>query len=276
MQHRTPAPHHSARTAPRATAPWGWALAGTGVGLLLVGLWFAPARWLAQQVQQASGERVQLVAPQGTVWNGSAQLVLGAGPGSRTPTALPGRIQWQLRLGLGGLTLVLRADCCLQQDWVWTAHPEWNGVRVSLSDLPAAQPAHWPSDVLAGLGTPWNTLQLQGRLALSSQALTLQWQAGTWQVTGQAQLEAREMSSSLSTLKPLGSYRLTLAGGTAPALRLSTLDGALQLHGAGQWTQGHLQFNGEASAVPERREALAHLLNLIGRREGARSIITVG
>lgn len=276
MKHRMPAPRHTANAATRATAPWGWALAGTGAGLLLVGLFFAPARWLAQQVEHVSGERVQLVAPQGTVWRGSAQLVLGAGPGSRAPTALPGRIQWQLHPGLQGLTLVLKADCCLSQDWVWTTHPVWNGVRVSLSDLPAAQPAHWPSAILTGLGTPWNTLQLQGSLALSSQALALQWQAGTWQVTGQAQLEARAMSSSLSTVKPLGSYRLTLEGGTTPALRLSTLDGALQLRGAGHWTQGHLQFDGEASAVPERREALAHLLNLIGRREGARSIITVG
>jgi general secretion pathway protein N len=251
-------------------------MAGAGLGLLAATLVFAPAHWLAQGLEQASGARVQLVAPQGTVWRGSAQLVLGAGLGSRAPTALPGRIQWQLHPNFGGLTLVLRADCCLSQDWVWAARPAWNGVRVSLSDLPAAQPSRWPSALLAGLGTPWNTLQLQGDLALSSQALALQWLAGAWQLTGQAQLDAREMASSLSTLKPIGSYRLTLEGGNAPTLRLATLDGPLQLRGVGHWVHGQLQFDGEASATPERSEALANLLSIIGRREGARSIIKVG
>jgi general secretion pathway protein N len=37
-----------------------------------------------------------------------------------------------------------------------------------------------------------------------------------------------------------------------------------------------LRFEGEASAAPERAEALANLLNIIGRRDGTRSIIKVG
>ena len=85
-----------------------------------------------------------------------------------------------------------------------------------------------------------------------------------------------QASTSLSTLKPVGSYRLDLAGGDQPALLLSTLDGSLQLSGRGTWATGHLQFDGEASAAPDRVEALANLLNIIGRRDGARSIIKVG
>ena len=90
------------------------------------------------------------------------------------------------------------------------------------------------------------------------------------------ELDARAMSSRLSTLRPMGSYRLAVQGGEAPTLTLSTLDGHLQLNGTGQWVGNRLRFAGEASATPEREAALSNLLNIIGRRNGARSIITVG
>ena len=99
------------------------------------------------------------------------------------------------------------------------------------------------------------------------------------QLQGQAQLDALGMSTRLSTLRPMGSYRLVLQGGRhgeAPTLQLSTLDGALLLSGSGQWVGQRLRFTGEARAAPEREAALANLLNIIGRRSGARSIITLG
>jgi len=256
--------------------PWAWAGAGACVGLLMASLLFAPAQWLAQGIQRLSNDRVQLLAPLGTIWRGSAQLVLGAGQGSRVPAALPGRVQWQLAPSFDGLTLALNADCCLPQPWQWTLSPSWSGLRVRLSDQPATQASRWPSALLAGLGTPWNTLQLQGSLLLSSQQLELQWQPDGWHLAGRVQLDANQISSSLSTLKPMGSYRLALAGGPRPTLQLTTLDGSLQLSGTGRWEQGRLRFEGEASAAPERTEALSNLLNIIGRREGARSIIKVG
>jgi general secretion pathway protein N len=37
-----------------------------------------------------------------------------------------------------------------------------------------------------------------------------------------------------------------------------------------------LRFEGLASAAPERLDALSNLLNIIGRRDGARAIIKVG
>lgn len=276
MQRLVGSPPQLANTTHGAATPWGWAVAGAGMGLLFATLAFAPAQWLAQGVQRLSDDRVQLLAPQGTAWRGSAQLVLSAGHGSRVPTALPGRVQWQLGPSWEGLTLALNTDCCLTQPWRWTLSPSWGGVHVRLSDQPAAQPSRWPSALLVGLGTPWNTLQLQGSLALSSQQLELQWQPSGWHLAGRAQLDAHQMSSSLSTLKPMGSYRLALEGGPEPTLQLTTLEGSLQLSGAGRWGPGGLRFEGEASAAPERAEALANLLNIIGRRDGTRSIIKVG
>ncbi|RYY92801.1 MAG: type II secretion system protein N, partial [Comamonadaceae bacterium] len=42
------------------------------------------------------------------------------------------------------------------------------------------------------------------------------------------------------------------------------------------WNGRALRFDGEASAAPGREDALSNLLNIIGRRDGARSLITLG
>jgi general secretion pathway protein N len=74
----------------------------------------------------------------------------------------------------------------------------------------------------------------------------------------------------------MGSYRITVLGGTTPTLQLDTLEGSLQLTGSGQWVGSRLHFTGTASAAPDREAALSNLLNIIGRRAGGRSIITIG
>ncbi|GKS75377.1 type II secretion system protein N [Acidovorax sp. SUPP950] len=265
-----PRPPFAGSAVPRS--PRGWALAGVLLGALPALLVFAPARWLASAVEQASGGQVRLAQARGTVWTGSAQMVLTGGRGSQDQAALPGRLQWRLRPAWDGARAELRADCCTPQPVQLRLRPHWGGARVTVAD----GRSQWPAAVLAGLGTPWNTLQPQGQLALGTQSLSFDWSAGRLVVDGQAQVDALDMSSRLSTLRPMGSYRLVLQGGQAPTLALSTLDGALRLSGSGQWVGQRLRFTGEATAAPEREGALANLLNIIGRRTGARSIITVG
>jgi general secretion pathway protein N len=150
--------------------------------------------------------------------------------------------------------------------------PHWGGARLVLAD----SPSQFPARVLSGLGTPWNTVQPDGDLTLSTQGLTLAWSAGRLVVAGHAQLDAARMSSRLSTLKPMGSYRITVQGGPTATLQLATLEGSLQLSGSGQWVGGTFRFDGVASAAPAHQDALANLLNIIGRRDGARAIIKVG
>jgi len=255
---------------------WGWTLGGSLCGIALVCVFFAPARWLTEFIAESSANRFQLIAPIGTIWTGSAQLKLAAGKGSLEHTVLPGRVFWKFRPSLRGLSLALHAECCIQQDWAWLIYPTLQGLRVDLSDLPESQPSIWPSALLAGLGTPWNTLQLQGTLLISTRQLSLYWSHEGWHMAGHAQLDASNMTTSLSTLKPVGSYRLALHGGPHPFLQLSTLKGSLQLHGSGRWVNKQLQFEGEASAQADRADALANLLNIIGRRDGARVIIKIG
>lgn len=256
----------------RPAAPWAWGLGGAALGLLLALLLFAPAQWLADGVQRASGGHVVLNEPRGTVWNGSAQLVLTGGPGSSDSAALPSRLDWRLRPALGGLRAEVNAPCCTPQPLVVRWRPRWGGSQAAVADTRSL----WPAALLAGLGTPWNTLQLDGELTLSTQGLTLEWTEGRLAIAGRAELTAQRVSSRLSTLRPMGSYRITVQGGNVPTLQVDTLEGSLQLSGRGQFVGSRLRFSGEASAAPEREAALANLLNIIGRRSGARSIITIG
>lgn len=282
-----------ARRPRHAAAPWAWALGGALVGLLGALLFFAPAQWAAGAVQQASEGRVQLLDARGTLWDGSALLMLAGGAGSHDAQVLPSRLTWRLRPRFGGVTqdatspqagleLALQADCCtpapLTLRWGWQP----GGMALSVADAPTAspsqpsQPSQWPAGLLAGLGTPWNTLDLEGRLLLRTQGLALHWEAGRLRVDGHAELSLLDASSRLATLRPLGSYRLQLDGGPLPRVTLDTLAGALQLQGSGQWVGERLRFTGEAQAQPGREAALDNLLNIIGRRAGARALITLG
>jgi len=254
-------------------APWHWAASGAVLGVVVATVVFAPARWLAAAIAQASGQQVSLTDAQGSVWNGSSQLVLSGGAGSGAGVALPGQIQWRIRPSWTGLQLAFHADCCTPQPL--QLQVQASGLAQARATLTDGQ-SQWPAGLLSGLGTPWNTIQLQGQLEASTRGLAVEWSQGRLALSGQLQLDALNVSSRLSTLSPMGSYRIQLLGGSTPGLQLSTLDGSLQLSGQGEWLGQRLRFNGVASAAPERVEALSNLLNIVGRRDGARSIITVG
>jgi general secretion pathway protein N len=257
-----------------------WAIAGAIVGLLAGLVIFAPASWLARAVASATQERVILADARGSIWNGSAMLLLTGGPNSRDASALPGRFEWTM--GLRGLGFELRAKhaCCLNGEVALRLQPGWGRMTATLVPPASGWVGQWPSAWLGGLGTPWNTLQLNGSVRLTSSGLTIESVQGRWRVTGQAQLELRDLSSRLSTLQPLGSYQFLLksdAGGTgASQLTLITQSGALQLSGEGTWSASGIRFRGEATATEANQTALQNLLNIIGRREGARSVISIG
>jgi general secretion pathway protein N len=242
------------------------------LGLVIAMVVFAPARWLAAAVESATRAQVLLLDARGTVWDGSAQLVLTGGSGSTDAAALPGRVSWELHPLWNGAAARLRSECCTPQPVDLRATWRPGGLRVQVGD----GESQWPASVATGLGTPWNTMQLDGEVRLATQGLSVEWVEGRPVVAGRAELVALRVASRLSTLRPMGSYRITLQGGTQATLRLETLDGSLQLSGTGQWVGRRLRFRGEASAVPGREAALANLLNIIGRRTGERSLISIG
>lgn len=263
----------------QAASRWSWW--GVAAGLLLGLVAFAPASWLAHRVADATQQRLLLTETRGTLWSGSAVPVLTGGPDSRDASALPGRLEWNLGLHGLGLELRLRQACCIRGELVLRIRPGLGRMQVTLVPPPTSGPggsfAQWPAAWLAGLGTPWNTLQLGGVLQLASPGLTLQSAQGRWQMQGQADLLLIGASSRVSTLDTLGSYRLSLSGADGNTqIVLGTIQGGLQLNGSGQWTAGKVRFRGEAHAAPGNEAALNNLLNIIGRRQGALSLIAIG
>jgi general secretion pathway protein N len=261
-----------ASTSSSARGSWSWALAGLALGLVASLVLFLPASWVAAQVAQASSGRVQLSDARGTLWSGSGRLLLTGGAGSADELALPSPVDWRVRPRWDGLRIELSTACCTSQPVVIRLNPGWRGIGIEIED----GQTQWPAALLAGLGTPWNTLQLDGDLTLLTQGLSVEWFEGRMAIAGRAELMAQRLSSRLSTLKPMGSYRITVVGGDTPTLQLETMEGSLQLNGSGQWVGSRLRFSGVATAAPEREDALSNLLNIIGRRSGARSIISIG
>jgi len=251
------------------------AFAGAALGAVVALVVYAPAAWLADAVASATGERVLLADARGSVWSGSAVPVLTGGAGSRDASALPGRLQWTL--GLDGLAIGLRArqDCCIVGELRLRIEPGFDTLKITLP--PSAAPVgHWPASWLAGLGTPFNTLKLGGTLSLASGGFVAETSAGRWRFAGNAALTIDDLSSRVSTLDTLGSYRLRIDGGEVAQVALETLDGALRLAGSGQWSASGLRFRGEARAAPGFETTLNNLLNLIGRRQGTMAVLSIG
>lgn len=256
----------------RIPSVWTWACAGACVGYVTALLILAPARWLAVAVHQFSTGHLQLRETEGTVWAGTAQLALADGSDPQAAVRLPGRVQWQMRVGWSHIVIQLQASCCTAKPIFMALTPGWSSLKLALEDGESI----WPARLFSGLGAPWNTVQLDGELRVTGKGVRAELTSDHLFIDGDLRLEARNLSSPLSSLRPMGSYRLTLSGGAQPSLRLETLGGGLLLSGQGRWTGWHLRFDGTASAAPAHEVELSNLLNIIGRRDGARSILKAG
>ena len=104
-----PAPH-----IPSASG-WRWALGGVLLGGLVALVLYAPAHWLATALTRATGDRLQLVNARGTLWNGSAGVVLSSGARGAEAISLPGTLSWTLRPAWGAVDATLTLPCCAPQ-----------------------------------------------------------------------------------------------------------------------------------------------------------------
>ena len=252
-----------------------WAALGMVLGVGLAVLVHAPAVWLAQAVASATDARARLLEPRGSVWRGDARLRVGESATSADARVLPGRLSWRLGWNDGALQVALRADCCMPQEVRVRLVPSWGGYAASLSD----GNSQWPAALLTAMGAPWNTVQPEGELRLRTQAVSVEWADGKVRLLGQLHLDAIAMASRLSTVRPVGSYRITYvgpAGSVPPSVQLQTLEGPLHMDGKGQWVGSRLRFSGEASADPASESALGNLLNTVGRRQGNTSVLSLG
>ncbi len=240
---------------------------GTGLALaavlamVLTAAVRAPAAWVGDWLQ-AQG-RLRLIDARGTVWSGSALLGLSDG---RQVTLIPGRISWNI-----GLSVIASGRVTAD---VW--HPALSApLAVSHSAksiaLKAGQ-AELPAALLAALGAPFNTVRPGGALGLRWTDVELKGGA----FAGDLQIDWREAQSALSTVAPLGSYRLVVTGaGDTARLQLNTLRGPLRLQGSGTVKSGRVSFKGLASSDPEMRPALIGLISVLGRRAGDQAVIAI-
>ena len=219
----------------------------------------APAAWVGDWL--AARSNVRLIDARGTVWAGSALVGLSNG---RETTLVPGRLEWRVER--------LTASAVFAR----VAHP-WLTPPLDVSfgarGIAFAQGrAQVPAAVLAAAGAPFNTLRPGGVLELAWTNTELRGPA----LRGEVQIEWRDARSALSTVVPLGSYRLRIAGnGNPPTLELQTLSGPLQIRGTGAMSGSHVKFSGVASAEPAMRPPLNGLLGLLGMRSGDKVLLAI-
>ncbi|CAE6818790.1 type II secretion system protein N [Paraburkholderia aspalathi] len=241
----------------RVALPW---LAVALLANAVVMLTLLPAAWITPQFGRQTHGHVNLVNPTGSLWHGSATLMLAAGSDMSAATLLPGRIEWRTAfwpLFTGRVRMTMRHS---------EAMPDPITVDATLRSATITPGAlAVPASLLSGLGAPFNTLDLQGdvRLAWSD------WRSFNQEAFGQLTVTLNDVSSRVSLVKPLGSYRLLFqAQGVSSRLDLTTLKGPLMLTGNGTVSAVSTSFRGTASAAPEARDNLAGLLNLLGRPSG--------
>ncbi len=275
--------HPSSRLSGRDAAidaPWGhrpplWCMALVAVITVLATiLILLPAAWVTPLCARYTHGRVALADVSGSLWRGSAFLVLAPGgqPDPSLPTAdaggaslmaarLPYRVLWRAgfwSLFRGEVQLDVREDRPLSQNVRIVAG--LNGALVGAGDISV------PASLLSGLGAPFNTLDLQGDTRLE----WTDWHLLRSGAYGQLTVMLNDMSSSISRVRPLGSYRAIIrAAGTDVTLQLSTETGPLFLSGKGQGNADGFQFNGQAHAGETAQANLSGLLPLLGPRVDA-------
>ena len=218
------------------------------LGLLAFSLGFVsqfPATWILEQRSIAG--MVRLVAVEGSIWRGSAQL----SPESLdVPT--PERLTWEL--GFNGV----RPHLELRHPWLRSALQ----IRLEASGL------SWTEGLLQGPMASMTPLIPRTQVLGLHGSFTVRWPAGSsdgWKAV--VLLDA--LGSQLSPVRPLGSYVLEVDGTIDHAqVRLSSQSGVLSLEGQGQWDGQRLSFDGLAmpteQATPGQRLALAGLLQALG------------
>ena len=221
----------------------------------------APAAWVGDWLQ-AQG-RLRLVDARGTVWSGSAMLGLSDG---RQVTLLPGRLSWKI-----GFAAIASGRVTADVSHPALAAPLVVSLAAKSIALKAGQ-AELPAALLAALGAPFNTVRPGGALGLRWTDVELS--GGVF--AGNLQIDWNEANSALSTVAPLGSYRLQVIGaGDTARLKLDTLRGPLRLQGSGTVKGGRVSFKGLASADPDMRPALIGLIGVLGPRKGDEAVLSI-
>lgn len=250
-------------TTRRWLAAWPWFAVGVLSVIVTLGF-MLPAAWITPQFSKATAGHVNLVDPAGSLWKGSATLMLAAGGDGSGATLLPGRIEWRTAfwpLFLGHVRMQMRQTEAMP-DAVFV-----DASRAGSTVSPGAIAV--PASLLVGLGAPFNTLEMEGNVRLT----WTEWRVLGNSTFGQAIVTLDDMASRVSRVRPLGSYRVVFqAVGQAGTIDLTTSRGGLLLTGQGTLSAQSTMFRGTAKSTQEERDNLAGLLNLLGKHTDADTV----
>jgi hypothetical protein len=218
-----------------------------------------PASWFAWGLNQYTQGKVRLDPIGGSLWSGNGKLVVYYPPS--TPHDL-GATEWSINpLWLFAGRLQIHWQTSTPDTSIDTTFRLGFG-QVQLVDTDIAFPAQSISSFYpaATLFSP------KGQVRVHTDKLSID-ESG---IEGTGEIHWQNAGSSLSSVQPLGDYRLEITGGgKATNLKLTTTSGALELNGQGKWQiqDGQLQIIG--TAVPrERASELDPLLKLLGPDQG--------
>ena len=218
-----------------------------------------PASWFAWGLNRYTQGIVRLDPIAGSLWGGNGRLVIYYPP--TTPHDF-GQAEWGINplwLLTGHVQLFMQTN---NQDRQIKTTLRIARSGFVLKDTDIAVPASF----IAQLYAPLSLLSPQGKVRLSTSGLIV----AAEKMEGNAALEWLSAGSSLSSVQPLGDYRLEITGaGKNANLTLTTLSGDLEFAGQGQWQShtGQVQING--SATPRARaDELDSLLKMIGPDQG--------
>jgi general secretion pathway protein N len=219
-----------------------------------------PAAWLAWGLNRYTQGSVRLDPIAGSLWGGNGRLVVYYP--KTTPHDL-GETKWSINpfwLLTGRVQVALQSNTPERQ--IKTTLGIAKG-SFSLKETDAAFPATFVSQFYQ----PATFIGPQGQIRLRTSGLVFSQQ----DLAGSATLEWQGAASSLSSVQPLGDYRLDITGaGKTANLKLTTQRGDLELTGQGQWqlANGQIQFTGMANSQKREKE-LESLMQLLGNDMGS-------
>lgn len=215
----------------------------------------APASLLDKCLQYASQGRLVLANTSGTVWNGSATPALRTQDGHLI--ALP-FLRWDIAVPS---LFTGKIQARLQ----WDDQPPASATEAIISynqiELRHAL-LQLPARVLDEASPMLKPARFRGQLQIQGEHLIFSKRG----IDGAATADWQQASSALSSLAPLGNYRLAVnAAGDRINIGLSTTSGILLLEGQGNWLAARgLEFHGKAQASAGNYDNLTELLHHLG------------
>ena len=215
----------------------------------------APATLLAKIVETASNGQFVLANASGTLWQGSATPAIRQRAGSFFALE---KLHWDI-----AVLPLFTGKLVSQFRWDNVEQIQPMAVTLSFSQVELRDVVLPLSAGIMGELTPLlQPIQLSGQMYIRSEKFTLTRQG----MNGNAVAEWSNAGSVLSTVKPLGNYRINLAGlGERLEITLLTTSGVLLLEGTGSFSASQgLRFQGSARASADSKGSIDELLSNFG------------